>query len=469
VQILWFRRDLRINDSGLLAINSQNETVLPIFIFDTNILNKLEKNDKRVSFIFQAVVKLKLNLKKNGLDLAIFYGDPINVFKYLSHKMPINRVFTSIDFEHYTNERDFEIKKIVRNFEYINDNYLCNLSKIVKKDFSPYKVFTPFYKQIQKLYNGSLIKEKIISKHLLYENYQAFDNILQINSNLKSQNIEIKIESINFKQQNLENIENLELDPEIALQKFLLKISNYKQNRDFIFLNATSNLGVHLRFGTISVRKIIREILTLKSLGVDTEPFFRQLIWREFFAYIFLHFPHSQKNNFLDIDFPWENDMQKLEQWKKGTTGVPIVDAGMRELSQNGTMHNRVRMIVASFLTKDLRIDWRFGESYFASKLLDFDASSNVSSWQWSASTGTDAQPYFRVFNPYLQAKKFDSKAQYIKKWLPELSKIKTAILFNEESLFNHKITNYTVPIVNHKEEAQKTIQLFETLKKNKI
>lgn len=444
-QILWFRRDLRASNNPLLETSGE---VLPIFIFDKNILSRLDGSDERVWHILNLVLDLKAKLKSQKLDLAIFYGEPIEIFSYLKTKANFS-ITASIDYDSYATARDVKVGQIF-NFKKLTSEYLTDFDKVLTNSGTPYNVFTSFYK---KAMLGNIFsidyKNSFANKTLFNFDY---DGLICIENGMVVKK-DIYIENLGFKKSNIQ-IPSLQ----ILLDGFSKKNNSYEANRDFLELNATSSLGFYIRFGAIDIR-------VLANMFKENATFVKQLIWRDFFAYIFYHYPKSEIDNFLDLKVGWENNEEKLFAWQNGKTGVPIVDAAMSELNTTGNMHNRARMIVASFLTKDLHIDWKFGERYFAKKLFDYDAASNVGSWQWCASTGVDAQPYFRVFNPYLQAQKFDENCEYIKKYLPELKNINSKILLNEDLLFKTDIANYPKPIVRHKAESAKAIAMFKGVK----
>ncbi|MBD3808411.1 MAG: deoxyribodipyrimidine photo-lyase, partial [Epsilonproteobacteria bacterium] len=407
-QILWFRRDLRLDDNAILA-HAKGE-VLPIFIFDTDILSSLSKDDKRVTFIYQSVLKLKNSLRSIGLDLAIFYGKPKDIFQKLKN-IGFKNALCSVDNDSYAIQRDKEIEEILK-IERFSDSFLIRPEDHLKKDGSPYRVFTPFYKSLSPIWESARIGEYIPSKSIKLFDFDY--------SNIPS------LEDMGFRKQNLPIF--LNQDPRVVLKEFLPKLKNYKKNRDFWSIDATSKMSIFLRFGLISPRQIFN--LLKGSDGSDD--YIRELFWREFYNYILYHFPKSEFENFLDINPKWQNDEKVFEKWKTGQTGVPIIDAAMRYLNQTGLMHNRLRMITASFLTKNLLIDWKWGEKYFAQKLLDYEASSNIGSWQWAASTGADAAPYFRIFNPYIQSAKFDPDAIFIKQIIPELKNLSAKDIHKE-------------------------------------
>ena len=439
-RILWFRRDLRVEDNPLLSFGGE---VLPIFIFDENILKELSKNDKRDSFIFHYVVKLKSDLQKVGLDLKIFYGKPEDIFEELKG---FDEVVASGDYDAYAKERDTKISHIL-HFRYLSDTYIFKPKEVLKENGEPYFVFTPFYKKARTILEHKNIDEVKIAEHVLaQEDYEG----IQING----KKLLLELESIGFIKQEIEIV-----NPHVKLKNFLKKIDKYQEMRDYLSSDATSGLSVDLRFGTISIRAVLRVLFSLNDSKI--EPFVRQLIFRDFYAYLLFHIPTLEIQNYK-YDFNGIEDGEKFRAFCEAKTGVPIVDAGVRELLETGQMHNRVRMVVASFFTKDLLLPWQWGERFFASHLLDYDLASNALSWQWSAGTGVDPQPYFRVFNPYLQSKRFDKEAYYIKKWLPELRDIAPKFLHDETYLLKNLIPNYPRPVVIHKEAANRAISLFK-------
>lgn len=443
-RVLWFRRDLRVKDNPLLSLGGE---VLPIFIFDENILRDLHVDDRRVVFIFHYLLKLKSDLQNIGLDLKIFYGTPEAVFEHLSE---FDEVVASGDYDSYAKNRDLLVSHKL-HFRYLYDTYIYKPKEILKDDGSPYFVFTPFYKKARIVLNTKDLQEKKIAQNILIKS--DYDGITKIDADISK--LTLNLESIGFIQQNLKIIE-----PQKKLDIFKKNISKYSQIRDFLDVDISSNLSVDLRFGTISIREVLREVLKLGSIS---EPFIRQLIFRDFYAYALFHTPHIESKNYK-YSFNGIEDEQKFMAFCSAKTGVPIVDAGVRELLQNGNMHNRVRMVVASFFTKDLLLPWQWGERFFAKHLLDYDKASNVLSWQWSAGTGVDPQPYFRVFNPYLQSKKFDKETFYIKRFVPELLAIESKNIHNEEYLISTDIDNYPKPIILHKEASKKAVELFKNL-----
>ncbi|MGE0737982.1 cryptochrome/photolyase family protein [Sulfurimonas sp.] len=440
-RILWFRRDLRVEDNPLLSFGGE---VLPIFIFDENILKELPQNDKRVSFIFYHVVKLKADLQKMGLNLKIFYGKPEGIFAQFKG---FDEVVASGDYDAYAKERDTKISHML-HFRYLNDTYIFKPKEVLKENGEPYLVFTPFYKKARAILTHKNIDTAKIAEHILVQTeYEGIEK--------KGEIVALTLENFGFAEQNIEVV-----NPHAKLENFLKKIDVYQDNRDYLSSDATSDLSVDLRFGTLSIRAVLRAIFSLK--GADIEPFLRQLIFRDFYAYLLFHIPTLEVQNYK-YAFNGIEDSAKFRAFCEARTGVPIVDAGVRELLQTGKMHNRVRMVVASFFTKDLLLPWQWGEQFFTSHLLDYDLASNALSWQWSAGTGVDPQPYFRVFNPYLQSKKFDKDALYIKKWLPEIMDVAPKFLHDEAYLQKSTLPNYPQPMVEHKEAAKKAVALFKT------
>ena len=424
ISIFWFRRDLRLKDNhGLYQALESGKKVLPIFIFDEDILDLLEnKSDKRVDFIVQTLQTLNSFLKSKNKGIKIFKGKPLEIYKKLTENYEIEAVYSNEDYEPYAIKRDQEIADFLASkniaFHQFKDQVIFHKDEIVKADKKPYTVYTPYSKlwlnEFQKIDLQGFPSEK------------KLDNLLDIPFE------ELKIEDIGFQKTDLA-FEVPEADLHI--------IKTYEETRNFPAVKGTTQLGVHLRFGTISVRKLA------KIAKENNLTFLKELIWREFFMQILYHFPkvvnHSFKSKYDAI--PWENNPEFLEKWKAGKTGFPIVDAGMRELNATGFMHNRVRMITASFLIKHLLTDWRIGEAYFAEKLMDYDLSANNGNWQWCASSGCDAAPYFRIFNPDEQQKKFDPDFKYIKKWIPE---------------FGTKY--YPKPIVEHKKAREKVLKVYK-------
>lgn len=446
-QILWFRRDLRITDSAILS--KAKDKVLPIFIFDSDILDKLDMDDKRVTFIYQSVLKLKEELKSIGLDLAIFYGKPKDIFLNLK-ELAFDEVLCSCDFDDYSIKRDKEIEEIFPLRRY-TDSFIIKPWEILKKDNTPYKVFTPFYKSLDFISESDSLTLYIRNKNLKLISYD-FENTFSL-------------ESMGFIKQELPLFLTKTADK--LIDNFSLNIVDYGEERDYFFKNAGSSLGVHLRFGLISPRELFNKIRNLNKK--NCEIYIRQLFWREFYNYILFHFPKSQFENFNGIKIAWNENEEDFIKWCEGNTGVPIIDASMRYFNKTGLMHNRLRMIVASYLTKNLLIDWKKGEKYFASKLLDYEAASNIGSWQWAASTGADAVPYFRIFNPYLQSAKFDKNAIFIKRVIPLLKDIDSKLLHKENALEDNLFIDYPKAMVSIDYSRNRAIETFKRAKNEKV
>ena len=424
LNLFWFRRDLRLIDNhGLYEALQSELPVLPIFIFDTEILNQLEnKEDKRVDFIFQALEKLNEYLEKQGKSIQIFYGKPLEIYENLTQKYEIGNVFCNEDYEPYAIKRDQDIKDFLAskniNFYQFKDQVIFQKDEIVKADGKPYTVYTPYSKQWLLKFNDQNLE--------FFASEKKLDNLLNIEKQ------KITLELIGFKKTNY-----LFEPPKINLEI----LEKYHETRN-LPTKETSQMSVHLRFGTFSIRKLVKIANELKD-----KTYLKELIWREFFMQILWHFPkvihHSFKEKYDNI--AWENNEELFQKWCEGKTGYPIVDAGMRELNETGLMHNRVRMVCASFLTKHLLTDWRIGEAYFAEKLMDYDLSANNGNWQWSAGSGCDAAPYFRVFNPEEQQKKFDPKFIYIKKWVKEFG-----------------TSTYPKPIIEHKFARERALKRYK-------
>ncbi|AZQ58271.1 deoxyribodipyrimidine photo-lyase [Maribacter sp. MJ134] len=406
VSVFWFRRDLRLDDNiGFLQALKSDYPVLPIFIFDTEILDKLSKDDPRVNFIHETLQSMKEDLQENDdSSIALYHGKPQEVFKNLIEEYDIKGVFTNHDYEPYAKKRDEEIKNFLDehdiSFHTFKDQVIFEKSEVVKDDGEPYVVYTPYKNKWKSQFNAD---------HLTVHYTSQYRSNLIKHSRLPN----LSLSDMGFETSKIKV-------PAYTVTPTL--INNYEDTRNYPAIeNGTSRLGPHLRFGTVSVRKMMK-----KAIAEENEIFWSELIWREFFMQILWHFPHTRNKAFRSKydRIEWRNNEDEFEKWKNGMTGYALVDAGMRELNTTGYMHNRVRMLVASFLCKHLLIDWRWGETYFAEKLLDYDMSANVGNWQWAAGSGVDAAPYFRIFNPMTQIDKFDKQREYINKWVPELQEL---------------------------------------------
>lgn len=429
--IVWFRRDLRLHDQAALYHGLAGKLpVLPLFIFDTNILDDLDdRTDLRVNFIYETVSSLKRELKELGGDLLVKFGDPLSVWKELVRESNIGAVYYNRDYEPYAKTRDDEVTGFLKEnnipvFSY-KDQLIFESHEVTKDDGDPYVVFTPYKRTwLQKL-NQLISTSDGIPQFKLAPS--DFSNLAGIDCGDL-----LTLEKMGFRKTSFDF-------PGNTAKRSLL--AEYDKMRDFPAKDGTSRLGIHLRFGTISIRALTEAARKLN------EVFLSELIWREFYSHILDRFPHVVDHSFRPQydQIRWLNDREDFRKWCEGKTGYPMVDAGMRQLNETGYMHNRVRMITASFLTKHLLIDWRWGEAYFARKLLDYDLASNNGGWQWAAGSGTDAAPYFRIFNPESQQKKFDPDLKYVRKWVPE---------FGSES--------YPPPMVDHKTARERCLTAYK-------
>lgn len=420
INICWLRRDLRLEDNtALTQALAHPNPVLLIFIFDENIVHELPRKDPRITFIHQQLEAIHNQLRNSVSSLLVKKGNPLDVWKGLTEELSIENVFFNHDYEPYALQRDKEITgfltKSGTEVQSFKDQVIFEKNEVVKGDGNPYTVFTPFKKCWLSQFNKNML---------------SINDIEPVSTFVKSNFPFPSLEDLGFEKSNIE-----------VLPYNLSRIDEYGEKRDFPSESVGSVLGPHLRFGTVSVRQII------KTLTPEDSIFLSELIWREFFMQILFHFPHVVEGNFRKKydGIEWKNDEADFKRWCEGNTGYPIVDAGMRQLNQTGYMHNRVRMVVASFLCKHLLIDWKWGEAYFAEKLLDFDLSANNGNWQWAAGTGCDAAPYFRVFNPTEQTKKFDKQLEYIRKWVPEIDEF-----------------GYPEPMVDHKFARERALATYK-------
>ena len=418
MNVFWFRRDLRLKDNlGLFMASAQEKPTLPLFIFDSDILDSLPKDDPRVSFIYETLFQLDCELKKLNSSLLVKVGQPLEVWKDLIQEFEIEKVFLNKDYEPYAIKRDRDIKgflkaNAIESFSY-KDQVVFEESEIVKNDGLPYTVFTPYKNKWLANFKQEFLKEdNIIDNYFrFYTDFPSMESIGFVKSNIK-----VKPYAFNY-------------------------IDEYDLIRDFPFIDKTSYVSPYLRFGLISIRALVKRVLH------SNVTYLSELIWREFFMQILFHYPKVVTENFKSKynQIEWRNNADEFEKWCNGETGYPIVDAGMRQLNETGYMHNRVRMITAGFLCKHLLIDWRWGEAYFAEKLLDYDLSANNGNWQWASGTGCDSAPYFRIFNPTEQIKKFDKDLKYITKWVAN---------FNE--------FDYPQPMVIHKVARERALSTYK-------
>lgn len=423
--VFWFRRDLRLSDNaGLYHALKSGDSVLPVFIFDKSILEKLScKADARVTFIHNIITNLSKELEAHGSSLKIFHASPLHAFEQLAKDYKITAVYTNHDYEPYARERDDSVEKFLESkgiaFYSYKDQCIFEKEEVTKDDGKPYTVFTPYSRKWKSAITDFYVKP--------YPNEKYFSNFLP------TKHLEIpSLKELGFEKTELKF-------PSDKADNDLIR--NYHQTRDIPGIKGTTRLSIHLRFGTVSIRALVKRAMKLN------ETWLNELIWRDFYMMILCHFPHSATGSFKPLydRVNWRNSETEFRLWCEGKTGFPIVDAGMRELNKTGFMHNRVRMIVSSFLVKDLLIDWRWGEAYFAEKLLDYDMSANVGGWQWAAGSGCDAAPYFRVFNPAEQQKKFDPDFKYIKQWIPE-----------------YGTKEYPQPIVDHAAARLRALRVYK-------
>lgn len=451
--LFWFRRDLRLNDNhGLYQALTTGKTFC-VFIWDSNILTKLKPDNPRVGFIYQSLIELDQQLKQSGSSLIIEYGDPQLIFPKLVKQHKISQVIANEDYEPLAINRDKNIQESLQSisvkFNLHKDQVIFAKTEILSSQAKPYTIYTPYKNAWLKALNSN--------------HYQAFD-CNKLFSNLHPLNFSQNDDQLKQLGFNLTSLIPAGVSgASKRLDKFIDNLDNYEEQRNIPSLNSTSHLGVDLRFGTISVRNLVTLATSRHTLGSQT--WLNELIWREFFSQILYNFPHVVNNAFRKEfnQIKFTNNPQWFDAWCLGETGYPIVDAGMKELNQTGFMHNRVRMICASFLVKDLLIDWKMGEQYFAQKLLDYELASNNGNWQWCASTGCDAQPYFRIFNPYLQGERFDPDALYIKKYLPILAAVDPKHIHNPKSI-DLLPNGYPKPIVDHKMMSARAKQMYASL-----
>ncbi|MBI9066343.1 MAG: deoxyribodipyrimidine photo-lyase [Salinivirgaceae bacterium] len=422
MNLFWFRRDLRLQDNcALYYALKENKNVQAIFIFDTEILDDLEiKEDRRISFIYETIQKLKNELNKLGADLWVFYGNPMDIINTLTQKHSINSIYLNRDYEPYATTRDAEIEIFCNSqnitFKTFKDQVIFEKLEIAKADGKPYTVFTPYMKK-WKINLNLATTTKAFPTKIHFENFNKISSIQKL----------ISVKELGF-------VKVPHIVPKLNILHKTIK--EYHVTRDLLAIEGTSRLSVHLRFGTISIRELVKVAMN------TNETYLNELIWREFYMQILWNFPQIVSQNFKKKynGIEWNTNEEDFEKWCSAHTGYPIVDAAMNQLLQTGFMHNRARMIVASFLTKHLLIDWRKGEAFFAKHLSDYELSSNNGGWQWAASTGCDAVPYFRIFNPYIQTERFDNNQIYIKKWGGEQG---------------------IEPIVDHKEARERCLQVY--------
>ena len=426
VSIFWFRRDLRLEDNvGLFHALKSDQRVLPIFIFDSDILDKLPEDDARLTFIHDTLENMSATLQKDhDSSIGMYHGKPLDVFNNLVETYTIASVYTNHDYEPYATSRDAEIRTFLNErqieFKTFKDQVVFEKDDVLKSNGTPYMVYTPYMKVWKATFRAQTLK--------FYPSETALNHFV-----LDTRLPQLSLKDIGFVKSK-QAITPYKVTPGL--------IQNYEATRNFPSQDSTSKLGPHLRFGTVSVRKMVE-----KAIAEENEIFWQELIWREFFTQILWHYPHTKTDSFkAKYDrIEWRNNETEYKAWCDGKTGYPLVDAGMRELNETGFMHNRVRMLVGSFLCKHLLIDWRWGEAYFAEKLHDYDMASNIGNWQWVAGSGVDAAPYFRIFNPTTQIQKFDKDLKYIKKWVPDFQEL-----------------TYPQPMVDHKFARARCLETYK-------
>jgi deoxyribodipyrimidine photo-lyase len=426
IALFWFRRDLRLDDNVGLYHAIKNETkLLPIFIFDSDILDRLPKDDPRVCFLHQQIEKLNQQLAETNKKIHVYHGKPIDIFRKISSAKAVHAVYTNRDYEPYATQRDTEIEALLSENDIplstYKDHVIFERDEVVKSDGTPYRVYTPY----SRVWLDKFDRQEHLKSHRI-DDFEKLTNLVDHNNPT--------LNEIGFTTSQI-RAPQYDTSDEI--------IDQYEARRNTPAVAGTSKVGVHLRFGTLSIRKAVA-----KALESTNQTFLKELIWREFFMQILWHFPHTENKSFKpQYDrINWRNNPEEFKRWCDGETGYPFVDAGMRELNETGFMHNRVRMLVGSFLCKHLLIDWRLGEAYFAKKLLDYEMASNVGNWQWVAGCGVDAAPYFRIFNPTEQIKKFDKDHAYIKKWVPD-----------------YQTSSYPKQIVDHKMARERCLETYKS------
>lgn len=426
VSIAWLRRDLRLDDNRALSEAAAGEyAVLVLFIFDTDILDELDRDDHRLVFIYDTLSALHREFSAHGGGIRFGYGKPTDVFKALTEQYDIKSVHAASDYEPYARQRDKAVAEYLKTqhipYQGHKDQVIFEKNEIVKQDGNPYTVFTPYKKQwLQRFRSGTLKDHSIDPGKIKW---------------IRPENAVPSLTELGFRR-----------SAKKVLPFDLSHLDNYEKQRNYPAIGGMSHLGPHLRFGTVSIRRIV-------SRMAGNASFLSELIWREFFMQILYHYPHVVHSNFKEKynGIAWRNDEEEFLRWCRGRTGYPVVDAGMRQLNATGYMHNRVRMITAGFLCKHLLIDWRWGEAYFARRLSDYELSSNNGNWQWAAGTGCDAAPYFRIFNPEEQLRRFDPEMEYVRRWIPE-----------------YGTDAYPEPVVDHRWARERALEVYKKALKEK-
>ncbi len=447
--LVWFRRDLRLFDHAALhhALTSSQQ-IICVFIFDTTILDSLPRADRRVAFIWDSLRQLKLELNQLGSDLIIRHGRPVELIPQLAAEFQADAVFANRDTEPAALTRDKLVADQLacydKTLHLFKDQVIFERDEILTQTGQMYQVFTPYKRAWLAKVNDDVVMSFPIRPHL---------------HRLKKLTPEVMpaLHSLGFDEIDVANLKPGMDGGELLFNEFCTRIHQYHEARDYPAVKGVSYLSVHLRFGTVSIRELVRSAIQLGSVGAQT--WLAELIWREFYQQLLWHRPDLVTHTFKPVydAIPFPNDAALFRAWCEGLTGYPIVDAAMRQLNQTGFMHNRLRMITASFLVKDLLVDWRWGERYFAEKLNDFDLASNNGGWQWAASTGCDAQPYFRIFNPTTQSKRYDPQGKFIRRYCPEL-----AMLDDKTIHAPGILAHYPAAIVDHATQRIAALQLFQ-------
>ncbi len=472
--IIWFRRDLRLSDNTALAQAClASRLVIPVFVFDTTILSRLEdKDDRRVTFIHRSLQELARKLRERGSDLVVLIGDPLDVIPRLASEAGAGAVFVNRDYEPRAKLRDTAVRRALeadgRELWDFKDQVVFEGLEVASRVGTPYVVFTPYKRAWLARFRDEAEKGAGPAREM-----RVPAGKMASAAEAARLTAAWDFGKIGFVE-NHTHSEAGERAAKTRLREFMRKVDRYAADRNFPAIDGTSRLSVHLRFGTVSIRELIRSALERECEGA--EAWLTELIWREFYQMILDRFPHAASGAFRrEYDaVRWPGREEHFEAWRQGRTGYPIVDAAMRHFNATGWMHNRLRMVVASFLVKDLLVDWRWGEACFARGLLDFDIAANNGGWQWSASTGCDAQPYFRIFNPVLQSRKFDPHGRFIRAHCPELQKYSDKLIhwphgvgIAEQRAAGCELgEDYPRPLVDHTVQKEKAVMLFRSVSK---
>ena len=470
--LVWMRRDLRLHDHACLHMALKGDgRIAPVFVFDTDILTHFpDAKDRRVSFLARRLCVLDDQLKLRGGGMLVLHGSAREIMPKLAAKLRIRQVVAAQDVEPSARERDDVVKNALPDtcrFMQPWDHLIQPPHAVLKDDGTPYKVFTPFSRRWKAAHGGADFAEYTVEDGERYADVVALRNAARdigLSVLEPASGVAAMLEAIGYEQAEEDEWYVGETHVAERLKQFAREsMTAYKDRRDYMAVKGTSKLSPYLRFGLVSPRECAR--YAAENTNEGSHCWLNELIWRDFYAMILFHFPDVVQHEFQELyrnALPWSQNATYIEAFQEGRTGYPVVDAAMRELNQTGWMHNRARMIVASFATKHLKLDWRIGEAYFAQKLMDYDLASNNGGWQWAASTGTDAQPYFRVFNPTAQGEKFDPEGEYVRRFVPELKNTETKYIHAPEKLGMLKPADYPKPIVEHKAAREAAIAMFK-------